>query len=97
MSRGRTTASVRATFGLARIMAKEVSIPEPQADSAQIPLLRIDSVVKKFGTYRAVDQLSLDVGAGEGTGLGSGENGQGNAKQESARGLMCHFHKFLRA
>src|ERR1700730_11963505 len=38
--------------------------PEPQAEAAELPLLRIDSVVKKFGAFRAVDQLSLDIRAG---------------------------------
>src|SRR6202045_3673447 len=38
--------------------------PEPQA-AADMPLLRIDAVVKKFGAFRAVDQLSLDIRAGE--------------------------------
>jgi putrescine transport system ATP-binding protein len=39
--------------------------PEAQADAADIPLLRIDAVVKKFGVFRAVDRLSLDIRAGE--------------------------------
>jgi putrescine transport system ATP-binding protein len=39
--------------------------PEAQADEADIPLLRIDGVVKKFGGFRAVDRLSLDIRAGE--------------------------------
>src|SRR5437588_326373 len=30
-----------------------------------VPLLRIEGVSKKFGTFRAVDRLSLDIGAGE--------------------------------
>ncbi len=34
----------------------------PAADQ---PLLRIDAVVKKFGNFRAVDALSLDIHAGE--------------------------------
>jgi putrescine transport system ATP-binding protein len=38
---------------------------EPQAEAADLPLLRIDAVVKKFGAVRAVDQLSLDIRAGE--------------------------------
>src|SRR5260370_4205590 len=39
---------------------------EPQAETtADIPLLRIDAVVKKFGAFRAVDRLSLDIRAGE--------------------------------
>ena len=40
--------------------------PEPQTDAAaDIPLLRIEAVVKKFGGFRAVDRLSLDIRAGE--------------------------------
>src|ERR1700731_1530982 len=40
--------------------------PEPQAAvAADAPLLRIDAVVKKFGGFRAVDRLSLDIRAGE--------------------------------
>ncbi len=40
--------------------------PEPQAAVAtEMPLLRIDAVVKKFGTFRAVDRLSLDIRSGE--------------------------------
>jgi putrescine transport system ATP-binding protein len=46
-------------------MAEELSKGEPQADAADIPLLRIDAVVKKFGVFRAVDRLSLDIRAGE--------------------------------
>ena len=38
--------------------------PEPQA-AAEMPLLRIEAVVKKFGAFRAVDGLSLDIRAGE--------------------------------
>jgi putrescine transport system ATP-binding protein len=38
--------------------------PEPQR-AADMPLLRIDAVVKKFGVSRAVNGLSLDIGAGE--------------------------------
>jgi putrescine transport system ATP-binding protein len=38
---------------------------EPEAEAADLPLLRIDAVVKKFGAVRAVDQLSLDIRAGE--------------------------------
>ena len=33
--------------------------------AADMPLLRIDGVVKQFGTVRAVDGLSLDIRAGE--------------------------------
>jgi putrescine transport system ATP-binding protein len=46
-------------------MAEEQAKAEPQDEEAAIPLLRIDAVVKKFGVFRAVDRLSLDIGAGE--------------------------------
>src|SRR6185437_11396719 len=35
------------------------------AGAAERPLLQIEGVVKKFGTFRAVDRLSLDIKAGE--------------------------------
>jgi putrescine transport system ATP-binding protein len=38
--------------------------PEPQAE-AEMPLLRIEGVAKKFGNFRAVDHVSLDIRAGE--------------------------------
>src|SRR6202043_655680 len=38
--------------------------PEPQA-AVGMPLLRIDAVVKKFGGFRAVDRLTLDIRSGE--------------------------------
>jgi putrescine transport system ATP-binding protein len=37
--------------------------PPPQA--REMPLLRIEGVVKKFGTFCAVDRLSMDIEAGE--------------------------------
>ena len=43
----------------------EPAEPAPEAAAADIPLLRIDGVVKNFGGFRAVDRLSLDIGAGE--------------------------------
>jgi len=46
-------------------MADELPKSEPGADGADIPLLRIDAVVKRFGAFRAVDRLSLDIWAGE--------------------------------
>src|SRR5882757_11478569 len=40
--------------------------PAPLAEPvADMPLLRIDAVVKKFGSFKAVDRLSLDIRAGE--------------------------------
>jgi putrescine transport system ATP-binding protein len=38
--------------------------PEPQVEP-EVPLLRIEGVAKKFGNFRAVDHVSLDVRAGE--------------------------------
>src|SRR5260221_9979169 len=46
-------------------MAEELPKPEAGADVAGLPLLRIDAVVKKFGGFRAVDGLSLDIHHGE--------------------------------
>src|ERR1700720_3852814 len=46
-------------------MAEELAKSEPDAEAADIPLLRIEAVVKKFGGFRAVDKLSLDIRAGE--------------------------------
>ena len=57
-------------------MAEDISKPEPQdvAEAAtselpitavDAPLLRIEAVVKTFGTVRAVEGLSLDIRAGE--------------------------------
>jgi putrescine transport system ATP-binding protein len=43
----------------------EPAMPPPEAEAADVPLLRIDAVVKNFGGFRAVDRLSLDIGAGE--------------------------------
>jgi putrescine transport system ATP-binding protein len=39
--------------------------PEPHARAGDMPLLRIEGVVKKFGGFRAVDGVSLDIRAGE--------------------------------
>ena len=40
--------------------------PVPPADAADdVPLLRIEGVSKNFGSFRAVDRLSLDIRAGE--------------------------------
>ena len=48
--------------------AKPARIVDSKAESRAapgMPLLRIDTVVKKFGEFRAVDALSLDIHAGE--------------------------------
>ncbi|MFL6836841.1 MAG: ABC transporter ATP-binding protein [Bradyrhizobium sp.] len=42
----------------------EQATPAPQT-AADMPLLRIEGVAKKFGAFRAVDRLSLDIRAGE--------------------------------
>jgi putrescine transport system ATP-binding protein len=39
--------------------------PERPASANAQPLLRIEGVCKAFGNFRAVDRLSLDIGAGE--------------------------------
>jgi ABC-type glutathione transport system ATPase component len=50
--------------------ATEADSPKPQPQAAaDMPLLRIDAVVKKFSGVRAVDRLSLDIRAGEFFGL----------------------------
>src|SRR3974390_747237 len=47
-------------------MADENPQGEPRADAAiDMPLLRIDAVVKKFGSFPAVNRLSLDIWPGE--------------------------------
>src|SRR3981189_3639499 len=46
-------------------MAEESSKGEPQVKAADVSLLRIDAVVKKFGSFKAVDRLSLEIRAGE--------------------------------
>jgi putrescine transport system ATP-binding protein len=48
-------------------VAAEPAKPAPHADiaTADMPLLRIEGVGKKFGSFRAVDNLSLDIRAGE--------------------------------
>jgi putrescine transport system ATP-binding protein len=56
-------------------MAEEAAKTATQAEPARleptvaavtdVPLLRIEAVVKKFGAFRAVDRLSLDIRAGE--------------------------------
>ena len=46
--------------------AEAVAAPASQVDPvADMPLLRIEGVGKKFGNFRAVDRLSLDIRAGE--------------------------------
>jgi putrescine transport system ATP-binding protein len=42
-----------------------VAPARPAAAADDTPLLRIEGVSKQFGTFRAVDRLSLDIGAGE--------------------------------
>jgi putrescine transport system ATP-binding protein len=46
-------------------MAEELSAPAPLAAAFDVPLLRFEAVVKKFGTMRAVDGVSLEIRAGE--------------------------------
>src|SRR5215204_7241259 len=44
---------------------KDSAKPEAPATGADMPLLRIDGVVKRFGAFRAVDHLSLEIFEGE--------------------------------
>src|SRR5260221_13760219 len=46
-------------------MADELPKPELPGTATDVPLLRIDAVVKKFGRFKAVDRLWLDIRAGE--------------------------------
>jgi putrescine transport system ATP-binding protein len=46
-------------------MADQLPKSDPGAEAADIPLLRIEAVVKRFGSFRAVDGVSLDIRAGE--------------------------------
>src|SRR3954468_16642903 len=46
-------------------MAEEISAPATQVAGFDVPLLRIDAVVKKFGVVRAVDRVSIDIFASE--------------------------------
>ena len=43
----------------------EPAKPEPVVAGADLPLLRIEGVTKTFGSFRAVDNLSLEIRAGE--------------------------------
>jgi putrescine transport system ATP-binding protein len=52
-------------MGLAGIMTEEISAPAPEVAAFDVPLLRFEAVVKKFGAVRAVDRLSLEIRAGE--------------------------------
>jgi putrescine transport system ATP-binding protein len=47
------------------VVAPEPAVMPQPAVTSDMPLLRIEAVVKKFGTFRAVDRLSLDIRAGE--------------------------------
>src|ERR1700743_1343339 len=45
--------------------ARQLVAVEPDKRPADMPLLRLEGVVKKFGGFRAVDGVSLDIRAGE--------------------------------
>jgi putrescine transport system ATP-binding protein len=47
------------------VSSKDPAPAEPRIAAAEVPLLRIDGVTKRFGSFVAVDQLSLDIRAGE--------------------------------
>src|SRR3954447_2653886 len=46
-------------------MVEELSQAKPQGGAEDVPLLRIDAVVKKFAAVHAVDRLSLTIKVGE--------------------------------
>src|SRR5438105_3941621 len=46
-------------------IAAEPVKSEPAVVAGDMPLLRVEGVTKRFGTFRAVDNLSLDIRAGE--------------------------------
>src|SRR6266702_6861518 len=46
-------------------IAAEPVKSEPAVVAGDMPLLRTEGVTKRFGTFRAVDDLSLDIRAGE--------------------------------
>jgi putrescine transport system ATP-binding protein len=45
--------------------AQSPSSDPPATSGGEVPLLRIEGVSRSFGNFRAVDRLSLDIGAGE--------------------------------
>jgi putrescine transport system ATP-binding protein len=47
------------------VSLKDSAPSEPPAAAAEVPLLRIEGVTKRFGSFVAVDKLSLDIRAGE--------------------------------
>src|SRR5205085_7693156 len=47
------------------VTLKDSAPTEPPIAAADMPLLRIEGVSKNFGSFRAVDRLSLDIRAGE--------------------------------
>jgi putrescine transport system ATP-binding protein len=51
---------------VAAVAVTDLTEPAPPPTvAADMPLLRIETVVKKFGAFKAVDRLSLDIKAGE--------------------------------
>src|ERR1700735_1321972 len=46
-------------------MAPAVREARPWLDSAHKPHIRVEQIVKKFGDFTAVDQVSLDIHKGE--------------------------------
>src|SRR5438067_2588795 len=42
-----------------------IGVSAAPAEAVDMPLLRIEGVCKNFGSFRAVDRLSLDIKAGE--------------------------------
>src|SRR5436305_5387043 len=47
------------------VRSNDAATAEAPMRAAEVPLLRIEGVVKRFGRFVAVDKLSLDIRAGE--------------------------------
>src|SRR5262252_9702843 len=70
MGRQRTMAEERAMINARAAQGAPTAEPQkpelaPPPQAREMPLLRIEGVVKKFGTFCAVDRLSMDIEAGE--------------------------------
>src|SRR5438128_7728078 len=47
------------------VSSNDAAPAEPRMVATEVPLLRIERVTKRFGSFVAVDQLSLEIRAGE--------------------------------
>jgi len=58
-------AKIEVALELAKVEPQALPAKPEQQPQPDLPLLRIEGVVKKFGGFRAVDGVSLDIAAGE--------------------------------